>query len=204
MSGQASFEGFDPPAAPTDRLFFALLPDATGAACAEALAQRACDDQGLKLRANARTRFHITLFHVGDYAGLPEQVLADACRAAGRVKASPFDVRLDSLSSFKGGPRRVPVVLMSSVPRGLIDFHDRLQAQLHQAGLMEPGPSRVFRPHLTLLYGQRPVTARAIEPLCWTAREFVLIHSLIGQGRYIVLDRWPLGDAASSTNSRPA
>lgn len=196
MSGQASFDGFEPPAAPTDRLFFALMPDESASAAAEALALQCSQAQGMRLRANARERFHITLFHVGDYAGVPAGVLAQACEAAGQVRAAPFDVRLDDLSSFKGGPRRVPVVLMSSTPQGLIGFHAQLQGQLHRAGLLEPGPPRAFKPHLTLLYGQHAVTTQTIQPLSWTAREFVLIHSLIGQGRYIVLKRWPLGVAS--------
>ncbi len=200
--GQASFEGGDQPAPPANRLFFALLPDAAGAERAWALARHGCEEQGLKLRANARERFHITLFHVGDYVSLPEQVLERARQAARQVAMLPFDVRLDSLGCFKGGPRRVPVVLMSRAPQGLLDFQARLQRQLHKAGLVEPGPLRPFRPHLTLFYGQRPVEEQVVDPLCWTAREFVLINSLIGQGRYIVLDRWPLLAADGQPHSR--
>ncbi len=192
MPVQESLDGFDQPAAPTDRLFFALMPNDAAAAQAQALALDCSQAQAVKLKANARERFHITLFHVGDYAGLPTHVLERACQAAGQVLAAPFEVRLDRLSSFKGGPRRIPLVLMSDTPRNLIDFHELLQAQLHKAGLAEPGPKRAFRPHLTLLYGQHAVPSQQIEPLSWTAREFVLIRSLIGQGRYIVLNRWPL------------
>lgn len=192
MSIQETLDGFDQPVAPSDRLFFALMPNEAAAAQAQALALDCSQAQGVKLRANARERFHITLFHVGDYTGLPAQVLDRARQAAEQVLASPFEIRLDGLSSFKGGPRRVPLVLMSNTPRDLMDFHERLQAQLHKAGLVEPGPKRAFRPHLTLLYGQHAVPSRQIEPLSWTAREFVLIRSLIGQGRYIVLNRWPL------------
>jgi len=204
MSGQASFEGFEQPAAPSDRLFFALMPDEAASAKAQALALHCSEEQGMKLRANARERFHITLFHVGDYVGLPAQVLEQANQAAGQVQASPFEVRLDKLSSFKGSPRRVPVVLMSGFPQALIDFQGRLQAQMHKAGLVEPGAKRAFKPHLTLLYGQHPVAEQAIDAVCWKAREFVLIHSLIGQGRYIVLNRWTLGDASHPSDSLPA
>ncbi|HEX5355327.1 MAG TPA: 2'-5' RNA ligase family protein [Aquabacterium sp.] len=204
MSSQASFEGFEQPGAPTDRLFFALMPDAQASAQAQSLAQQVGDAQGLKLRANARERFHITLFHLGDFHGLPAQVLERASQAAEQLQVAPFEVRLDRLCSFKGGPRRVPVVLMSSFPQGLIDFHDGLEAQLHRAGLLEPGPKRVFKPHLTLLYGQQAVQEQAVEALSWRAREFVLIRSLIGQGRYIVVNRWPLFDAGRPSASSPA
>jgi 2'-5' RNA ligase len=36
------------------------------------------------------------------------------------------------------------------------------------------------------------VARRAIEPITWTVNEFVLVRSLVGQGRHEVLARWPL------------
>jgi 2'-5' RNA ligase len=33
-----------------------------------------------------------------------------------------------------------------------------------------------------------------IEPINFTIREFVLVNSLIGQGRHDVLRRWPTGE----------
>jgi 2'-5' RNA ligase len=35
--------------------------------------------------------------------------------------------------------------------------------------------------------------ARAVEPIRWTVREFVLVHSLLGQTRHVPLARWSLG-----------
>ena len=51
-----------------------------------------------------------------------------------------------------------------------------------------------FTPHLTLLYGDRIVTERSIEPIRWTVRDFVLVQSLRGRGesKHIHLARWPL------------
>jgi 2'-5' RNA ligase len=49
-----------------------------------------------------------------------------------------------------------------------------------------------YTPHMTLLYDPRYLAAREVTPVEWTAREFVLIHSLIGKARYEVLGRWPL------------
>lgn len=193
MSGQASFEGFEQAtAAPTDRLFFALVPDEAAGDRALTLAEEISAAQGLKLRVGARERFHITLFHVGDYAGLPAEVLARADQAAQQVSVAPFEVRLDTLLSFQGGPRRLPVVLMPGDPSPLAGLHAQLQSRLHRAGLVEPGPRRAFKPHLTLLYGHQPVESHSVDALCWQVREFVLIRSLIGQGRYIVLKRWQL------------
>jgi 2'-5' RNA ligase len=52
---------------------------------------------------------------------------------------------------------------------------------------------RAFVPHVTLLYDARNVTVQPVDPLGWTVREFVLVHSLLGQTRYRVLGRWTLG-----------
>ena len=52
-------------------------------------------------------------------------------------------------------------------------------------------PARV-----TLLFDVREVTQRPIDPLGWTVNVFVLVHSLIGQSKHIVLGRWPLRVAA--------
>jgi 2'-5' RNA ligase len=45
---------------------------------------------------------------------------------------------------------------------------------------------------MTLLYDDRSVAEQAVETIGWTAREFVLVHSLLGQTRHIPLGRWPL------------
>jgi 2'-5' RNA ligase len=46
-----------------------------------------------------------------------------------------------------------------------------------------------FTPHVTLLYDRRNVEEQPIEPISWTVREFVLIHSMQGHTH---LARWPL------------
>ena len=52
-------------------------------------------------------------------------------------------------------------------------------------------------PHVTMLYDERAVEDHAIEPVRWTVRDFVLVHSLRGQGQYNILGRWPLGGPLS-------
>ena len=64
-------------------------------------------------------------------------------------------------------------------------------------GGIEPQQSRPVAsqvtPHVTLLYDDVLVEERAVEPIRWTVREFVLVHSLLGQTRHVPLARWPLG-----------
>jgi 2'-5' RNA ligase len=50
----------------------------------------------------------------------------------------------------------------------------------------------VFTPHVTLLYDGMSVAEQPVDPISWTVGEFVLVHSLLGQTRHIILDRWPL------------
>ena len=105
--------GSGAPAAPlTDRLFFALLPDALTAERAEAMAFGLGAAHGVKPRRDARDRFHVTLCHLGDFSGLPQAVVAQAGQVAGALWAAPFDVTLDRLISFAGSPRKQPYVLL--------------------------------------------------------------------------------------------
>jgi 2'-5' RNA ligase len=194
MSQQASFDGFDAPAAPTDRLFFALTPDDPAAERAEAMAHAVGAEHGAKPRREAREKFHITLFHVGDFVGLPMPTVSQACSVAAELRGRPFEVKLDKLLSFSGSPKRQPYVLLfNDVPAPLMAFQADMQARMLKAGLTQGHNHRQYTPHLTLLYGHQKLAERPVEPpLSWTTREFVLIRSFIGQGRYETLGRWPL------------
>lgn len=52
---------------------------------------------------------------------------------------------------------------------------------------------REFEPHMTLLYrGQLIPEVVLDEPVGWTVRDFVLVHSLQGEGRHEHLCYWLL------------
>ena len=53
-------------------------------------------------------------------------------------------------------------------------------------------PGIDFKPHMTLLYGEKPMAKQEIEPIRLLVKEFVLIHSERGLTRHNVIDRWPL------------
>ena len=183
---------FDAAVRATDRLFFALLPDADAAAQLAQCSQRLRSQLGLTGRPIATERLHITLHFVSDSVGLPPGMVAALSAAVASIAAPPFDITLDRAKSFCRKPRNRPFVL---VPRQDIPALNALQrslaAAMTQARLGQHAESQ-FRPHLTLLYDDRCVTVRAIETIAWTAREFVLVHSLIGRARHIELARWPL------------
>jgi 2'-5' RNA ligase len=189
---QLEFPGFDP--APTDRLFFAICPDAHAAARITAAAQKLCGEAALSAKPFAPKRFHISLHHLGDYVGVPNDVIAKACEAASSLSESGFDVRFDRAGSFMGGRRKLPLVLRGGnaiIP--VIAFQHALGEAMKRCGLGRWVASR-YTPHVTLLYDQRYVEAREVEPIEWTVREFVLIHSMLGKTKHTHLARWPLRD----------
>lgn len=195
MNDQPSLPGFDPPPKPTDSLFFALVPDAAAIARIERLAQALRSEHGLKGKAIDAPRLHVTLHHLGNHVGLPAALLAAASEAAQSIAAAPFPLVLDRAASFPK-PRNSPFVLLANVDDGDGDssvtaFHRTLGEAMKRAGLGAWVQSR-FTPHLTLLYDDHRVAEQTIEPIEWTAHEFVLVRSLLGRGTHVPVMRWPL------------
>jgi 2'-5' RNA ligase len=201
MHEQLFLPGFEAPPRPTDRLFFALVPTPDAALDIARQARLLKEEYGLKGRPIAIGRLHVTLRYLGDYLGLPQAVAAAAMVAASGVRAAPFDVVFDRAASFHGRPRNRPFVLLGGEGKegcgALAALHQALGAALENAGLVS-APSR-YKPHVTLLYDNRYVPERAIEPIVWTAHEFVLVHSLLGRSRHTPLARWPLTPSPDRT-----
>jgi 2'-5' RNA ligase len=194
MPEQLSFPSLDP--APTDRLFFALFPDAPAARCTEEIARRLRDQRGLTGRPLASRRFHVSLHCLGDYAGVPNEIVAKAHDAAANLAAAPFGVLFDLAGSFTGRQRKLPLVLRSGdSPLPLIAFQQALGEAMARNGLGR-FVSPLYTPHMTLLYDARYIEPRPIEPVGWTVREFVLVRSLVGLTMHIPLARWRLRGAA--------
>ena len=182
--------------APTERLFFAVRPDARTALRIEALAQALCREHGLRGKSLGPERFHVTLHLIGDFpGGVPADVLASALDAARPVaeQASPFHVSLDTVASFTRKRRNMPLVLLGE--QGLRDARDLqrdLLAALVSGGLAEE-PTSSFTPHLTLLYDDIPLPPCPVEPVAWRADALYAMRSLLGRGRHEVIARLPLG-----------
>ncbi|WP_022979409.1 2'-5' RNA ligase family protein [Ideonella sp. B508-1] len=197
MSDQLSLMGFEapPPAVPTDRLFFALQPSVAACAQITALGKALCETHGLHSKLIAPERLHITLHHLGDHAGLPADVVDAAGRAATRMASPPFEVVLDYAMSFRMRRDKAPFVLRSAEGQdgALMDFQRELGLAMAREGLGHSVDVR-FTPHVTLTYAPRELPESPVEPLRWTVREFVLIHSLLGKTQHRVLGRWSLPD----------
>ncbi|WP_299691635.1 2'-5' RNA ligase family protein [Hydrocarboniphaga sp.] len=186
-SAQASL--FGEPETATDRLFFAIFPATDAAAQAAALACDLRSRHRLGGQPLASDRLHVTLNHLGDYVGVPRDLVAAATKAGGAVAASSFDVCFDRVASFASA--RAVVLQGGEGLAALIAFQQALVLEMTKAGLGRKAEKN-FTPHMTLLYDKSPFAEQPIEPVSWTVQEFVLVHSLLGQTRHIALARWRL------------
>lgn len=198
MAEQLLLPGIVPPKRPTDRLFFALLPDAPAATAIADLAKRLKVEHGLKGRPLATSRFHVTLHFFGDHAGLPQALVDGLSAAASEVRCAPFEVAFDQAVSFPGRPRKRPFVLRGSEAglAALMDFRRGLSEALVRQGLGQLVDAN-YTPHVTLLYDGQRLPPQPVAPIAWRVNEFALVDSLIGQARHVPLARWPLQGAST-------
>jgi len=201
MPEQLWLPGLEAPPTPTDGLFFAVFPDANTAVSISRLAQRLCGETRARSKPLAAARLHVTLQHLGNFAGgLPQARVDAAIKAAASIKMEPFSVEFDKVVSFASKPRPGPLVLAGGEGvAGLHRLHDALCRALRDAGCGEHAASAAvdYTPHVTLAYGMPWAAARPVEPLCWNVREFALMHSLLGRTRHVMLARWPLANAGA-------
>jgi 2'-5' RNA ligase len=173
----------------TDRVFFAIYPDAGAAARIDDLAWGCRDDNFLKGRPLLTQHFHSTLLHVGDDFFPPPPELVDSLvRRAKLVEMPRFLVSFDYVESFSGG------ALVLRGQDGVAGL-EMLQVQLANAlGIASAKlAGSAFTPHVTLLRDQRLLPLKAIVPIEWTVTHFVLVHSLLGKTTHRPLAHFALG-----------
>lgn len=173
------------------RLFFAIMPDRDTALHIERLAQYLRVEHGLKGKPLPTAHFHVTVHFIGIHGTSFERVATWAQATASTISMPAFDVTFDRVASFHRTARDRPVVLLGSDGvAALKEFHGMLGTTLAKAGFNLKLSN--FTPHLTLLYDKHEVSERTIEPVRWTAREFVLVDSRVGKMQHVQLARWPL------------
>jgi 2'-5' RNA ligase len=173
--------------------FTLVFPEARAAAQIETLAHRFRRVYGLKAKPLLTSRFHVSLNDLGEYDDqrTAEAVALRAREAVATVQTSPFTVMFNLVQSFSGRYGNRALVLSGDEGIvGLERLHQSLRVSLRMAGIKSP--SR-FAPHVTLLYSERPIEERCVEPISWTVREFALVVSLRGRTKYDFKGRWPLG-----------
>ena len=191
--GQLSLPGLER----NDLVFFALFPEGSGARSAARLAGKLRQSCGLRARPLAQHRLHVSLHLLGQYDGVPNEIAAKTCKAASAIAAVPFRVTFDIAESWRRRQGNAPLVLRSSDPaKSLFALYDALGEAMARDGLAGGGPRRSYLPHMTLLYDTGDVGPCEVEPVRWTVREFVLVHSRRGRTQYATLARWPLSAPA--------
>jgi 2'-5' RNA ligase len=173
-----------------ERIFFAAMPDAATAARIHALAERLKADHKLDGNLILPEHLHVTLFHLGDWITLPEEIVARARDAAAQTTAAPFEATFRKVESFRNRTGIFPFVLTDKDAAPWRPLRTALGAALKTAGL--GGAVHLddeFKPHVTLLRDDTRLKPIAVDPISWSVRDFVLIHSLLGKTTHIHLAR---------------
>jgi RNA 2',3'-cyclic 3'-phosphodiesterase len=137
--------------------------------------------------------FHVTLFGLGVYFELPDEIVAAARAAGAKLSAQAFEMILDRALTFpRKRHQKHPFVLC---PGGeiaaLMELHEALKFAMKRSNLKRWTTSQ-FTPHMTLSYDRKIISECAVETVRWRVNDLVLVHSLQGQGKHVHLARWPL------------
>jgi len=173
-----------------ERIFLACLPDAATAARIHDRAQAFKREHGFDGALILPEHLHVTLFHLGDWRALPDEVVRMAKEAAGCVRLPPFGVTFGRAGSFRNRTGVHPFVLTGDA-KEWAPLHIALAAALRGAGL-GGATQGAFEPHVTLTYDEVRVKPFAVQPIAWTVVDFVLIHSVLGKTVHNHLGRWAL------------
>ena len=175
------------------RLFFALWPDADGAAQTIALSRVVAEQSGGK--ATPPERMHLTLAFLG--AQSPHLVTAlRACVSDFAVQ--PFAIEFDRIGVWR--TTAIAWLAASRPPQGLVDLNRSLIDALRPA--LRIDEERAFSPHVTLArrVQRKPLTSRLEAAVVWRIGAFSLVSSQQGGDgpSYRRIEDWQLAprDAA--------
>ncbi len=171
--------------------FFAIKPAEPARAQIAGLARHLHKVHKLRGNPILPEHLHVTLHPVGDERRGMKAAIGGAMDAAGRVRASPFDVVFDVAESFFVRSGNHPFVLRGCGLGMLTDFRRELGAEMVRSGLKACVVGN-FTPHVTMLWADRCVEEHPVAPIRWTVREFVLVLSLVGWTEHRHVGRWPL------------
>lgn len=173
-------------------LYLALQPTAEAADAAAARLEAARGQHRLTAKPVAAGRLHVSLYNLGAFKRPPGPVLDKALDVVRKVAVQPFTIALNRLGTWGRGDGERPVVLWGD--EGVIGVHALYHALHHElvrAG-MASRRDPPFEPHMTLLYDRAEAPETFVEPVVWRVEDFVLIHAVHGEGRFQVVERFPL------------
>lgn len=168
----------------SQRLFFALLPDASAKAEIVTIQAQLPSDQ---LRLYPADNLHQTLVFLGAIADEQLMPLISACQT---IELPPISMQFEKLM-FWPQPK-VLCLLAETLPETLVTLVDELQAIASEFDIRLD--QRPYRPHITLARKASEAIAIDFAPIRFTADEFVLMQSVSSDNGpvYRPLYRWPL------------
>ncbi len=168
------------------RLFFALWPETAVRARLDAAAGRLHERMGGR-RMHPET-LHLTLVFVGELA---QERLAELQALAAGIKAAKFEVLFDYADCWRH--KHIAHLGASQPPPALLELVGQLESRMDRACIHFD--RRPYVPHITLLrQAECAALDPGLEPISWSARDFVLLNSVSRtEGtRYALRGRWPL------------
>ncbi len=173
------------PAEPTQRLFFALWPDAK---VRDALAGFAHAHIRKQARRVIDANLHITLAFPGAVSTEVRECLE---AAAADIRAGPFELSIDRVGYW---PRpRILWAGASHTPAAVWALVEGLRTALQACGLQPE--TRPWQAHVTLARkAGRALPVTEIDPIRWSISNFCLVESVTDPSGpvYRIIRRWPL------------
>jgi len=170
------------------RLHFAFRPDDSASDAAMKILSDLRRRLGATAGAVKRENLHVSLFPLWDGERMPPDLVEVAVGLVQAIDGRPFEFKFDTLMSISHQVDGHCAVLASRHdPFELYSLQRKFVSRFE--GMVRAGS---LTPHMTLLYADTGIERQAVEPVRWQAREFLLIHSFVGQGRQDILGRWPL------------
>ncbi|MGV1759099.1 2'-5' RNA ligase family protein [Rhizobium sp. A22-96] len=194
LGGGSRRKRSQPDQAPISKLYFAILPDPVIATHSHQLAWGFRGQYGFSAKPPRVDLLHITLYEIGAFHDIPEEIAFAAMQAASTIGKSSFQVAFDRAVSFGSKDNRPLVLWNKDGNAELKALHRELDDAMRMTGFKRIGEKSV-EPHMTLLYRGHLVPEIMLEePVTWTAKDFVLINSLQGQSIHDHLCYWTLRD----------
>ena len=171
----------------THKVFLALKPDASAAGQAEERTLQFINEYRLAGTPLRPENLHISLPLIFEGDEVPNGIAESVSARVQAIRMPPFEIVLDVAMTFRLPKQQV---LVLSTGGSIANIYTLTRQLIMAGGAKATGGS--FNPHMSLLYTDQLVRKQSIEPVRWTVREFVLVHSFVGLGRHDTMARWPL------------